>query len=263
MTPSTDSAGIAPAGHQRTITVDQAIGSHELCPALISAGLPAHVGHLEFADFAFDGNGPGGTVSVGIERKRVSDLLSSLHTGRLAGHQLPGLIRAYDYVWLFVEGQMRPGLHNILEYYDEPSRRWYTAMTGQRRQMTYPDIFSYLTSIETCTKVKVRCTDSASDTVAQIGGIYRWFGKEWEAHKSFVGFHHKPPSHVALEKPSFMRRVVKELDGIGWDKSYAVERAFGDVMTMAIADAREWMQIDGIGKKLAQSAVDQIRGVRP
>jgi len=239
--------------------VDSAIGSHELCPALIARGLPASISQLTFADFAFDGGGPAGSMSIGIERKNISDLLNSLHTGRLSGHQLPGLVSTYDAVWLFVEGSTRPGITGHLEYFDEKARRWYSAISGHH-SMQYTDFLAYLTSIETCTKLKVRRTESAEDTVTHIESLYRWWQKPWRDHKSFQGFHSVMPTHVELTPPSFMRRVVKEIRGIGWERSYQVERAFGNVLTMCMAEPGEWMQIDGIGKKLARNAVAQLRG---
>lgn len=242
---------------ERFISVDGAIGSHELCPHLIAAGNPARITPLEFGDFVWEGEGPGGTVHCAIERKNIADMLNSLTTGRFSGHQLPGLIRTYDYCWLFLEGEFRSGEYGTLEYLHKD--RWQSQQAGMR-PMLYRDFRSYLTSLEVCTKLKVRCTKSPSDTVEQIGSLFRWWQKPWKDHKSFQGFHTTSPEYVDLEKPSFMRRVVKEIDGIGWDKSYAVEREFGNVMVMVMASEKEWMAVDGIGKKLATNAVKQLRG---
>src|SRR5260370_42363568 len=65
--------------------------------------------HLDFGDYAFDGYGPRGVVLVGVERKRIDDIVNSIHSGRFAGHQLPGLIETFDYSYLVIEGMFRRG----------------------------------------------------------------------------------------------------------------------------------------------------------
>src|SRR5580704_11288745 len=64
---------------------------------------------LEYGDATFSGSGESGDSLIGIEHKRLSDLVAGMKDHRLSGHQLRGLWRLYDYVFLFVEGCWRPG----------------------------------------------------------------------------------------------------------------------------------------------------------
>ncbi len=55
-----------------------------------------------------------------------------------------------------------------------------------------------------------------------------------------------------------LRRVAKELPGIGWERSLAVEKHFVSVLAMMLAKSPEWEKVDGIGKTLAQKIVKAI-----
>src|ERR1035437_1169131 len=68
------------------ILIDKRIGSADLLAPLQAAGFDAQLVELAFGDLAFEGKGPNGTtLNVGVELKRLGDLVSSLRTGRLAG----------------------------------------------------------------------------------------------------------------------------------------------------------------------------------
>ena len=90
------------------IFVDYRAGSHELVAPLKALGLPVEETTLDAGDVAFSGRGEKGKeVLVGIEYKRLSDLISSLRTERLQGHQLVAMSEAgFDYSWLLIEGEL-------------------------------------------------------------------------------------------------------------------------------------------------------------
>ena len=74
------------------IWVDSRIGSKDLAAPLTRLGLPAELTTLPFGDIAFEGQGDDrGPLTVGIEFKVLTDLVQSLRSGRLVGHQVPGL----------------------------------------------------------------------------------------------------------------------------------------------------------------------------
>src|SRR5690606_14817743 len=63
---------------------------------------------LKSGDACFMGNGPDDKeVMIGIERKKVPDLLSSINSSRLAGLQIPQMMKYYWRTLLIVEGQFR------------------------------------------------------------------------------------------------------------------------------------------------------------
>ena len=83
-------------------------------PALQKAQLPVEWAdpQLEFGDLFWVGRGEkGASLSIGVEHKTVTDLVNSLRTARLQGHQLPGMRAAlegekplYDVAYLIIEG---------------------------------------------------------------------------------------------------------------------------------------------------------------
>src|SRR6185436_13726160 len=90
------------------LRVDYRVGSVELVKYLKELGVPVEVANLAFGDMEFLGNGSGGPVGVGIERKTLGDFVSSVWTGRLHSHQIPGLVSRYHHVWIVLEGMWRP-----------------------------------------------------------------------------------------------------------------------------------------------------------
>ena len=202
---------------------------------------------LEYGDIAFSGNGADGQVEIGIERKKIGDLINSISSGRLSGHQIPGLLDNYFKVYIIVEGICREnpttGELEILH-----GTKW-THLDRGRRKFAYRDVWAYLSTIEIMTGIIVRHTTNTLETTAQIEWLYKWWQKPWEKHHGHLQLH-KPPQTMLLrtEKPSLIRRMASELSGIGWTRSREVEKYFGTIRKMFEAEESEWREIEGIGK---------------
>lgn len=200
--------------------------------------------HQRFADAAFLGKGPSGPVHIGIELKNTMDLIDSMR-GRLAGHQIPGLLETYDYVWLIVEGTFPASADGRIR------------LRGPRRALYVSDVLGYLTSLEIQAGVKVKRTVDTAGTAAEIARLYRWWQKPWDHHTSLKVVH-RPAETLDLRRDSEQvkrkRRVAMALStGIGWARSAAVAKRFDSVLDMIVSSPTEWTEIDGIGKGLAQS----------
>ena len=79
-------------------------GSPGLYEDLKKMNLPLRLDKLDGGDLMFLGKGPNDTeVTIGVEFKKLRDLLSSLRDQRLQGHQLIEL-QVYDFRFLLVEG---------------------------------------------------------------------------------------------------------------------------------------------------------------
>jgi len=55
-----------------------------------------------------------------------------------------------------------------------------------------------------------------------------------------------------LSRPTVTRRIAALLPHIGWTKSQLVEKRFGTVYNMVHAAEHEWLDIEGIGPKIAR-----------
>lgn len=243
------------------ILVDGRAGSRDLLPLLQARRLPAALANpqLEFGDLAWKGHGPHGECSVGVEYKTPGDCMSCMTSGRYAGHQLPGMLQAYDWVYLLIHGITR----------EEPDTRmlqhlhrgkWWDVTVGQTRFM-YAQYAGWLNTMQTRVGVKVIRVAQESDAAAEIHNLYRWWTqKQWGEHGSYKILYTPPPPQTLFIKPSLCRLWANALPGIGWEKSAAVEQRFKTGIALALADIWEWKDVPGIGPTIAGRAVKQIRG---
>jgi ERCC4-type nuclease len=236
------------------ILIDDRTGSKDLYDLMPPGS--AEICRLNYGDVAFLGKGDGKPVAVGIELKGLNDVLQCIQSGRFSGHQLPGLLKDYDVVYLIVEGAWRPGKEGTLERLGRGG--WQTLVLGTRVWM-YRELDNWLASIESMTGVRLRRTESERETAAVILNLYHWWtDKEWEEHRSHLAFDRS--SRPVLVKPSLTVRVAKELTGIGWEKAGAIARHFGSVRGMAMAEEKQWREIDGIGDVLSKRIVQELTG---
>jgi ERCC4-type nuclease len=231
------------------------VGSREFLPLLQQAKLTT----LEFGDFAFEGNGPGGMpVMVGVERKRIQELAGDLATNRFVGHQLPGLMATYHSVYLVVEGQWSHREDGVLMgglggHYSR------VVECGSRRFMAR-EVDKFLTTLDTVVGVKIRTSNSKRDTARIVQSLHAWWqGKEWEEHKSHRAL---PTPPIMLQRPTLIRAMAACLPGVGWARSGEVEGHFRSVREMVEAGASEWKKVAGIGEKLARRIVEDLNWSR-
>lgn len=155
------------------LSVDDRIGSGELYNLFKSYGIKVQKTRLEFGDMSWIGNGPNGECAVVVERKRILDLVQSMQSRRLSGHQLPGMALAFDYAYLLVEGFFGP---------DDDGR---LLVNKQPQNLAYRALDSYLHTMEVKAGLIYRRTISPAETVACVVNLYRWWTeKRWDEHTS-------------------------------------------------------------------------------
>lgn len=237
------------------ILIDDRTGSKELY-SLLPPGT-ADICRLNFGDCAWVGRGDNKPVMVGVELKGVNDVLNCITTGRFSGHQLPGLLKDYDVIYLIVEGATRPGKEGTLERLGRGG--WQPVVLGTRVWM-HRELDNWLTTMESVAGIRLRRTESERETAACILNLYRWWNdKEWNEHRSHLAFDRS--TRPTLLHPSLAIRVAKELPGVGYQKAGAVARFFhGSVREMVNAPEDRWKEVDGIGKVLSQRIVEEING---
>jgi len=242
------------------LSIDDRVGSKELYTH-VNCGIEKELTRLDYADVSFYGSGPeeGVPVSIGVERKTLTDLVNSISTGRLSGYQLRGLINKFDYVYLLIEGLWRTNQQNgLLEIYR--GRGWQPLKFGSRNYMGR-EITGYLNTLFIMTGVGVWRSDNLGQSGRWLSDMYLWWQKPWERHKSHLQFHIEPSkNHVDLIPPNLVSRICKELTGVGWDKARALGDHFRDLHTLMAADEKVLMEIPGIGKKIARSIITELHG---
>lgn len=236
------------------IIIDNRIGSKDLLK-YFPTNL-AELGTLDFGDAMFFGNGPNGPITIAIERKVVSDFISSMTSGRLVGHQLPGLLSTYNYIWIILEGIWRTSpTDGLIQMYTKSGWQDYKFDHRFHKMAT---IIKYLLTLTIQSNVRLWFTTSPKETVHFITSLYRWWtDKEYEDHQALMQEHE---STIQFIKPSLLKRLAKELEGIGVKKASKVAKQFKTPLEMCLADENEWRKIPGIGKKLASNIVKSLQG---
>lgn len=242
------------------ILVDSRIGSNDLVQVFRPWGIEAELTTLDYADCAFVGSGPNDTpVQVGIEIKRLNDLLQCITSGRLSGHQLPGLAAQYDHIWLVIEGVYRPSPRDGELEVPRGRGVWDAVRLGARHYM-YRDVEHYLTTLEMRGGVHLRHTRDRDETARVVAALYSWWtNKEWDEHRAHLAIDTARDTAL-LVRPSLVRRVAAELPGIGLEKSGQVSAKFKTVRDLANADEHAWREIPGVGKVLSKRVVAAING---
>lgn len=218
------------------------------------------LGTLDFGDVMLTGHGPNDTtISVGVEVKSVHDLLSSIETGRLAGHQLPGLIKGYDYAWLMVYGAARPGKDNYLEV--NRHGHWGNFSLG-RRPVPWSYLEGWLLTAQLFSSIRIKWVSNEEEAAKWIAVLDRWLSKPWDQHKGLKVFNESgvqaaPPGADPVE--ALIAKVAAQIPGIGWTRGWAAAKHFTSIEEMMNATAESWQQIPGIGPVLAKSARTTIR----
>lgn len=250
------------------ILLDDRVGAIELLPYFRPYGdLRVESTRLEFGDACWPGQGPDGECMVGLERKRISDLVQSIRSHRLAGHQLPGLCTTYAYVYLLVEGIYRPGPHGELE--ESCGKGW------RSLGVSYLEIHQHLSTLEQLGSIVVRRSAYPNESAAIIAGLYKWWAKPWTAHRSHKQIYCPTPANLQSRKVGFISpeetirrkygdpavlvwRMAAQLPGLD-TKAEAVAEYFRRPSAMFAATVVEWQQIKGIGKHLATRYVEAFR----
>lgn len=234
------------------ITVDDRIGSSELAGPLRKLGCKVKVTRLEFADFAFYGHGPKGQCHIGIERKKVDELVNCMTDTRFTGHQIPGLLRTYADRYLIIEGRYWPSPAGVLIVNGRE------AGFGLKRFM-YADLEHFIMSVRRKAGLSIVPTHSEKDTAWWVHTCYTWYQKPWEQHKSVYAIDEVKADSAILDERTLLRRLAAQLPGIGWTRSKAVEDHFGSVHEMFTSRVADWKEIKGIGTGIARNVVRAIR----
>lgn len=239
------------------ILIDDRIGSVDLHPLIPGSKLK----RLAFGDACFSGQShqfPGDICRVGVERKRITDLIQSFLTGRLSGHQLPGLAASFHYIVLIIEGEWRAGAEGQVEI---PWGPVWKAVPG--RGATYASIRHYLMTLDYVVGVRVVETRDARHTAQYIRLLHNWFQQARHgSHEAFDTSRGEAAARsvISTRRPSPVRLVAKEIPGVGWERSKEADRKWTTVERMMRASAKEWGELPGFGPKLAKVAHGWFRG---
>lgn len=234
---------------------------------------------LDAGDVRWNGNGPEGRSSVGVEIKHLSDFLQSMEDGRLAGRQLREMRREYDYCFILIQDRVAMSAQGHLQvwlptkpkemsptawrekrymapYYNRG--RYVDAIFGARSKFLWSAFWNRVTSLSIGGGFRLLMAGSNQEVGVQLGGAYDWWQKKWNAHSSIDVF---DESHLpALVEASGPARMIHAgVFQLGWERAMKAADHFGSMKRASSATVEEWLAIDGIGPVLAKRAVRAMR----
>lgn len=242
------------------VLVDDRIGSAEFKKGLTRL-LPdamVTVKRLPCADFQFTGNGPAGPVTVGVERKTVSEMVGTASRKRFTSGQLPKMLKAYGPdTWLLIEGHCE-------------ADRWDGLLTagkyetgfGPGSRMLYDHWIMRRATLLRKSRVMVVCTRNKTETARAVVALYRWYQKPWKAHKSAYAVEEQTVDSVIFTERTWRRQVLAQFPGVGWERSKKAARHFGSVHEAVMAGPLQWQEALGFKKcgKVCHQLVARLRG---
>jgi ERCC4-type nuclease len=252
------------------IAIDTRTGSKELAPLFRPYGIPIEVRKLDFGDLAFEGNGPRGRCMIAVERKTITELVQSIESRRLSGHQLPGMADAYDYCYLVIEGMWRPGTqgelivgHGTLDHGRTFGGTW---SPGYGQGIGYRAVDNYLATMELHAGVIFRRTLTPIETVAITVDLFHWWNdKPWEKHSAHLGVYAPAVALTGRSRLNLVRREIPlrekwamQIDGIDMVIAERAAARFESAWALAAGTAADWQEIRGIGRPTAQRIVRDI-----
>lgn len=213
-------------------------------------GLPVTVCRLDYGDLAIQSSSG---LLIGYERKKLSDLISSMQDRRLAGHQLKGMWGLYDRVELVIESLWKPGENGELEV-PASGRGWQT-LYHRGSGISYRQVDSYLYSQYECGGVPCWRTGSMLETAHLYASRWHWWQKDYDLHRSHdVLFSNLPAAQrrgaVMLHQgePNAVTMLASQIPGID-AKAWDVGKHFSSPEQMVLADERDWRRVAWTDRK--------------
>ena len=242
------------------ILVDDRKGSAELLPIIQRTGAPCQLMRLEYGDACFEGNGPDGPITIGIERKTLHDMLACIEDSRYAAHQRPGMAALYSKSFLAIEGLWKCGDGDysgvLIQGFNQGSS-WGPLRTSGNRTVLYSKLYRYLVSVA-LSGVIITQSSSLAQTAYNIVELFGYFQKKWTDHTSLLEVQ-KLAIPVMNGRASLTRRWAEQCDDIGVKHGMEVDRYFKTPLQLATADETAWVSA-GVSPRLAKQTVKAIRG---
>ena len=251
------------------LLIDRREEGSDLVAKVRRLGCDAEYVHLDAGDCCFEGwgedeAGQAKRQMIGLERKRLSDLVNCMRDRRLSGAQLRRMRECYDFSMVVVEDVWRPGENGEIVTFR--GGLWRTFYTG-KSPVAYRQVLAYLTTLELVGGVTIRRSSGVDETACQYAALWHWFnGKKWREHNSIDQIYTITPGDSAASrrgrrgmlpvdrKITRLEMMAAQLPGVD-SKARDVARYFGTVRAMAEATEKDWQKIKGIGKLTAREAI--------
>lgn len=213
--------------------------------------------YLPFADAAIEIHGPDGIALVGVERKRLHDMLNCVEDARYNAQRI-GMKNEYPVSVLMIEGHWKP--HDpdgfLMEGFNGGMTWGHMKPKGNR--VLYSKLYRYLISVAMA-GVIVQYSRDPFHTAFNLCEWHGWGTKKWDDHTALREIQ-KFALPTLNARPTLKQKWANAIDGIGVKKWPFVDRLFRSPLAMAQADESEWLKVPGVGVRTAQAIVKEIWG---
>jgi ERCC4-type nuclease len=238
--------------------VDYRAGSKELITPLQKLGISVEETTLEFGDLMWEGRGEKGEpVLVGIEFKKLEELVQAIRTERLQGHQLVGMRETYRYSYLFIEGRLMFDSRTGLLQKAYKSRFARMPMPGS---MTASELMKRVHVLHLAGGLTPWWSEDRTNTLHAIAALYRtWTDKDLDKHKSHIAAYEAP----SIRPVNGLRRTLKTFPDVGMKASLAAQLKFGSLREAVNAPVEAWASLEvlddkGKPRRLGTSVAEKI-----
>lgn len=224
--------------------VDYRDGSKELKEPLRRLGLPVTPASdhddLPAGDLAFLGRGEKGEgVWIGVEHKRLSDLMQSLRSNRM-NEQALKMQKEFRFRYLMIEGDLH--VDDQGRFLRRSKRGRFTPMPG----LNAAELFKRVFVLHIAFGLVPIWTANQRISLKQIQFLYRvWTDTDMDKHKSHLAIY-EPPSIV---EPTPFVRTVKTYPECGLKFAKAAQSQFRTIRRATNATAEEWAAIEATDDK--------------
>lgn len=258
------------------------------CPSNPTHSPICELSYLDSADVFFLGNGwSGDTLSIGVEVKSITDLLSCLQTGRLVNEQVPKMLAGYDVQWILYYGYHRahpstgtlqlgrldpdtwkkPTLQTPPDQWKPKPKQaisWYDYQPSiSSRTLPYGYLESRLLTL-TSRGIHCKFTPTIQDACYFIASLYRWWSKDRSEDEKHLQVEDKRFSVAPTldPDPELRKRLAfaMRLPGLSHERGLSAAKHFPSIESMVIAGESDWTAIRGIGKGTAQAIKRYLTG---
>ena len=204
-----------------------------------------------------------------IERKKIGDLAACLNDGRFLFQMQNCKSAGADYLILILEGRYRrspdDGLLEIPVWRMNGNGKRAEVWEPIKPTMTHTRFSQFLWELPFLAGIFVLRSENVRGTADLILSLYDWFQRP--EHHSLEQIFKPPVPTVQLVRPSLVRRMASELNGIGWEWSAIVANRFKSVKEMVDADVTTWSELENVsssgkqrrlGKKVATKVVSSL-----
>lgn len=221
--------------------------SAEMLTYLADVGVESY---LHSGDIAFAGNGPNGDLMVGVEVKKVADLVSSIETGRLADTQMPRMRDDYQQKYILIIGQWGCNEDGELTVLREGRMKRFR----RHPKLHYVRVAAFILEAQIA-GFHVHTAGSCAEAAHWVKIVAHWWDKPWDKHRALHKF---DESGTALmphpdAMTDFLARVAKALPNVGYERAMAVGAAMGGAEDFSTWTLEQWQRVPGVGSTIARN----------